>query len=71
MRQSCVKWEGRAAEERKGGIDCPTEETLIGGAARGVVEGGRFCEWEVHEDRGEGLVVAAVDILRGMWLLRL
>lgn len=71
MRQSGVKCEGRAVEERKGGIACPTEEPLIAGGARGVVEGGRICEWEVHGDRGEILVVAAADIVRGTWLLKL
>lgn len=71
MQHSCVRCEARAVEERKGGIACPTDDTLIAGAARGVVGGsceGRLCEWEVHGDRGEGLVVAAADILRGMWL---
>lgn len=46
---------------------------LIAGAATGVVEGmcgRRLWEWEVHGERGEGLVVAAADILRGMQLLR-
>lgn len=73
MRQSCVKCGARPVEETKGGIVCPADEMLIAGAARGVVEGScgkRLWEWEVHGERGEGLVVAAADMLRGMRLLR-